>query len=624
MSQMNRIVSTGGIVMALCAAFAGCSSRTNVSATSSSPAQFTHLFITAQAVWFNTNKDATPDDAGWAKFQLKNPVTVDLVQQSNGTLGEIANDLRVAPGTYNSILLLPVDPSTPLTASAQALGATYNQEADFADAASSPPAQLIILNPEKGIVANGTVKVPVGTATKNGVGGLPLGTTNSASTLFGSPTTVTPNSTTNNTTNNNGTTNANGTTVGVTNTGTGTTNNNTTTVSFGVYFHGDRDLHLFNYPSSTASTRATGVLLSASPTANDLSTAGGITGTLTLTNITNVSSNESIANPFSGRTAIEASAELLSADGTHHVVVASAPVDSSGTFTIYPLQSNSRTPTVYDVVIHGPTIATIIIKNVSVATTTPTLTAAANTTGSVATTTASGAVSLGTLIPYTASSFAVNLNATAGATVPPGAALAFYQTLSGASEVPYTIDEVGIDPINRQLVTAESLGMGPIYTGIYSSNGGTITLTSSQPQEKAGVYDVGATAPLFTDSTPSTSSNNQVSKSSPTVNALPALQPGNSAGNASITATVIDSSHLYNYGKLLVSHNGALVGSADLSDVLAERATTATVNGLPTGNVYYLSVIVGNTSTPTSLKYASDPTAVNLASGGATPTVTID
>ena len=82
------------------------------------------MFITAQAVWFNTSKNASADDSGWAKFQLKTPVTVDLVQQSNGTLGEIANDLRVAPGTYNSILLLPVDPTLGLTTSAQALGAS--------------------------------------------------------------------------------------------------------------------------------------------------------------------------------------------------------------------------------------------------------------------------------------------------------------------------------------------------------------------------------------------------------------------------------------------------------------------------------------------------------------------
>src|SRR6202007_2490289 len=104
---------------------------------------------------------------------------------------------------------------------------------------------------------------------------------------------------------------------------------------------------------------AIGAMLSSSPSATDLSTTGGITGTLTpppppspLTNVT----------AASDRVAIQASAEALSADGTHHVVVATAPVQTDGTFTIYPLQSNSKNPTAYDVVIHGPNIATIIIK----------------------------------------------------------------------------------------------------------------------------------------------------------------------------------------------------------------------------------------------------------------------
>ena len=137
MSQMTRFRSTGGIVLALCAVLAGCNSRTNVSATGSTPSQFTHVFITAQEVWFNTNGNAGPDDSGWAKFPLKTPVTVDLVQQSNGTLGELADDLRVAPGTYNSILLLPYNATTATTTASAAVstnlaavGASYPQEAD--------------------------------------------------------------------------------------------------------------------------------------------------------------------------------------------------------------------------------------------------------------------------------------------------------------------------------------------------------------------------------------------------------------------------------------------------------------------------------------------------------------
>src|SRR5205807_2349342 len=71
------------------------------------------------------------------------------------------------------------------------------------------------------------------------------------------------------------------------------------------------------------------------------------------------------------------------AGGTRHVVVGRAPVHADGRFLPNPLATRSSSPTEYDLVIHGPGIATIIIKAVQVtlasssaATTTTTGTAA--------------------------------------------------------------------------------------------------------------------------------------------------------------------------------------------------------------------------------------------------------
>jgi Domain of unknown function (DUF4382) len=619
MSQMTRFALTGTALLAICAAFAGCSARTNASATASTPAQFTHVFVTAQAVWFNTNGDAGPDDSGWAKFQLKNPVTVDLVTESNGTLGEIANDLRVAPGTYNSILLLPVDPTLAVTASAQAAGATFNQEADYVDpTGASHQVQLVLPNPEKGIVVPGsTLKVPVG-----GTGsGLAIGsttsttsttstanTTNSASTLFGSPTTINPTTSTT--------------------TGTSTTNK-TITVSFASSFDGNRDLHTFVYNSN----QLPGVFFSASGLSADLATSGGISGTLSLSSLTSLTP---VTNP-SGRINIQACAESLSADNTHHAVVACSPVQTDGTFTIYPLPSNSSNPLSYDVVIHGPRIATIIVKNVVVTTTTPTLTPAASTAGSVATTTASGAVSLGTLTPTQTVQFPVTATAAAGA-LPAGAAVTFYQSLPASGEVPYAIDAVGIDPFNATTALfppsqiQESLSAGPIVSGTYASNGSTITLTSANV---SGTYLAAATAPLYTDGIASSSVKVQAPTSTQGTSAVdataavaivvPALT-GTSA--AAINATITPSSPgKYNQGELIVSHNGAVIGSADISAALGASGATVTVPGLPSGNTYYLSVIVWNSaqvSQDAPFVYQSIATPVNLSGGSATAEVTIN
>ena len=630
MSQMTRFRSTAGTVLALCAVLVGCNSRTNVSATGSTPSQFTHVFITAQEVWFNTNGSAGPDDSGWAKFPLKTPVTVDLVQQSNGTLGEIANDLRVAPGTYNSILLLPYN-ATGATATASAavstnlaaVGASYPQEADFVDTAgTNHQVALVLPNPEKGIVIPGvSLKVPIGSVGAGALGGTSttgtLGTSGIATTGFGATTT--------------GTTTPTGTT-------TSSTASTTTTVSFGTFFDANRDLHLFCPAGATTTScsagtngtptsTTTGVLLSTNPVATDLSTTGGISGTLTLTSLTNsattnLSSNDLTA--ISGRVAIQASAELLSSDTSnpHHVIIASAPVQTDGTFTIYPLQSNSKTPTVYDVVIHGPNIATIIIKNVSVATTTPSLTDAASTTGSVATTTASGAVSLGTFIPQAADAFSTQIIPSTTSPLPGSAAVTFYQTLPASGEVPYAIDEVGIDPINGNLQTPEVLSLGAVQSGTYASSGSTITVTSSTPAEGPSKYRVSAVAPLYTDGSLSSAAvvdgTTAQALTTPLTVTVSGLTPADGSAAATLSATITESSPgTYTGGELLVSHNGAVIGTATIpSSALLTGSGTATVSGLPSGSGnYYLSAILWS---GTAFNYESVAAPVTVSGGTST------
>jgi hypothetical protein len=634
MSQMTRFASTGGVVLALCAVLAGCNSRTNVSSTGSTPSQFTHVFITAQEVWFNTNGNAGADDSGWSKFPLKTPVTVDLVQQSNGTLGELANDLRVAPGTYNSILLLPytatgatTTASAAVSTNLAAVGATYPQEADFVDAAgTSHQVALVLPNPEKGIVIPGvSLKVPIGSVGAGAVGGTStagtLGTSGIATTGFGATTTGT-------------------TTTGAT-TSTGST---TTTVSFGTFFDANRDLHLFCPAGATATGcpvgtngtptgTTTGVLLSTSPVATDLSTTGGISGTLTLTSLTNTTTTNLTTNnltAISGRVAIQASAELLSSDTSnpHHVIIASAPVQTDGTFTIYPLQSNSKTPTVYDVVIHGPNIATIIIKNVSVATTTPSLTDAASTTGAVATTTATGAVSLGTFIPLAANAFSTQILPSTSSPLPGSAAVTFYQTLPASGEVPYAIDEVGIDPINGNLQTPEVLSLGAIQSGTYSSSGSTITVTSSTPAEGPSKYRVSAIAPLYTDgvlsSAPLVDGTTAQSLTTPLTVTVSGLTPADGSTAAILTASITESSPgTYTGGELLVSRNGAVIGTAGIpSNALLTGSGSVTVTGLPSGSAdatYYLSAILWSA---TAFNYESVAAPVTV-SGGTTTQVAV-
>src|SRR5207237_7185031 len=202
----------------------------------------------------------------------------------------------------------------------------------------------------------------------------------------------------------------------------------------------------------------------------DLSEVGGIQGQLTLTNLTGI-------NSAVGLPAIQVSAQSLSADGTRHVVVSRAPVHADGSFLLYPLATSSSSPADYDLVIHGPGIATIIIKSVQV--TLASSSASSTTSTGTAASSTSNAVSVGTLIPRAAGSYTANVGTATGAALPAGAQVGFYQTLATAGEVPYVIEASPIDPFNETQANAQALSTGTLDSGTYSTSGPSVTLVSA-------------------------------------------------------------------------------------------------------------------------------------------------
>jgi hypothetical protein len=355
---------------------------------------------------------------------------------------------------------------------------------------------------------------------------------------------------------------------------------------------GAKDLTPFKYINQTG--LQTGMLLNPHATAYDQTTVGAIQGTLDVTNLTGVSSPSTTSYLN-----IQVTAESLSADGTRHIAVNSAPVSSSGTFTVYPLSTSSSSPTSYDLVIHGPGIATIIIKSIAVNPGTPSTTTPVN---------------IGTITPRAATSFSVNLNT--ATPLPAGALVGFYQTLPGGSEVPYLIDEQPIDPFSRTFANPQDTSTAtpastpatasqPISTasidyGTFTS-GSTVTLTSADPTEGTSTYRVAGTAPLFTDGALTAT----VSPKSTTV-AVPTLTAASGAILESTTVTISKTTPgKYNKGELILSHDGAIVATVALDSILTQTANgTVTVSGLPGGSsagqfaegLYYISVRTWNTS----------------------------
>src|SRR4029077_14300601 len=169
---------------------AACSTKTDVSLTGNTPARYSHVWVTVQEVWFNSSATAGPEDGGWAKFPLSTPSTVDLVAQNGGNLGSITSGLRIPAATYSQVRLIPVDASAALSASAQNAGALYNFEADYVDSKGvTQQVPLALLNPDKGIGIQTSIKVPVGNgspsltgASATTTGALPFGSSSGTAT----------------------------------------------------------------------------------------------------------------------------------------------------------------------------------------------------------------------------------------------------------------------------------------------------------------------------------------------------------------------------------------------------------------------------------------------------------
>src|SRR5580692_7797529 len=174
-----------------CAMLAGCESRTDVSATGNTPAQYTHVFLTVNQIWFNTSATALATDSSWSKFTLTTPETVDLVTLNNGTLSQFASELKLATGTYSQVMLILADSTDALTSAAQASGAASNDEVDYVDTLDLPhTVPLAILNAAQGINISTSLTVAAA-STSSGFGNTTTSTstttTSSAPSTFSAP-----------------------------------------------------------------------------------------------------------------------------------------------------------------------------------------------------------------------------------------------------------------------------------------------------------------------------------------------------------------------------------------------------------------------------------------------------
>ncbi len=371
-----------------------------------------------------------------------------------------------------------------------------------------------------------------------------------------------------------------------------------------VAFDAARDLTEFRYGNRT------GFLLNPVLRAYEVGDAGTLRGTLNLSQLQ--------VDTETGRPDIQVTAQKLDQALDRHVLVGSSPVGANGAFVLYPLPiDEDEATTEFDLVISGPGIQTVVVRDVPVSAGVP-----ANATN----------VSLGiTLEP--ADAYEANLQAEAPL-FPRGARVGFYQTLPGEDE-PYLVAVAPVDPLTGRfaqpvmLSQADSISHGTYGTGF--------TLRSGTPKEGAGRYAVAALSSHYGQGTLASTTLRPASPASDTaLFSVPALDVVSPAVPGAISTTVtVETPARYDRGALLVTREGAVVSTASLDEVLQQQlgSTFVDVPQLPAGTeasslatgLYHLEAWTWNSANPADsfTRHAGDAAADLRTTANASGAVTI-
>ena len=548
-SLKSRLFRTA-ILLSAALGISACSVDTTVSVGASTAPQVQHLYVTATQVWLSTSATASPTDNGWVGSKLATPVSIDLVALNAGSLSSLLSGVKAGAGTYKQVRIVLADSADPLTASAQAAGLTWNAQVQYVDAQNnSATLPLELPSPKSQLIIPATVALSGG-----GAGVFMNASTSTADTSA-----------------------------------TAAAASGTTTATVAVDLDTVRKWVLFKFDDQS------GALMSPSMRVMTVKNAGAISGSVDLSRVA--------SSVLTGPQGIVVTAEALRADGTRFEAVKSVALQSGGVFTLYPLPVTSSGNTVYDLVIHGPGIRTVILSQVPVSTSD----------AESATAVQSSAISISSARDYT-------VNTAANSAVLPGGSLVgFYQTIPG-STAPHLIDFALLDPFSGGFTSNLSLSADAIDYGTYNKSG-DIVMSTSAPDEGIGSYRIGGDAPLRVPSSLSTT----ISAPTAVVDAvqpifLPPLGP---ITNAAVNGTLDVAAARFDRGFLMISRGGQLIEAVDLRNALSSLSARIpfTVSGLPAAvdaARYDVSTRLWNSRDPAgTLTRAAASTQADLTTGSA-------
>lgn len=316
----------------------------------------------------------------------------------------------------------------------------------------------------------------------------------------------------------------------------GTTTINTVQVAFDAA----RDLTEFRYGNRT------GFLLNPVLSAYETGEAGTIRGSLNLSQLD--------IDTDTGRPDIQVTAQKLDKALNRHVLVGSSPVALNGSFVLYPLPlDKDEDSTRFDLVISGPGIQTVVVRDVPVSTSVPA--DASN-------------VPLGIMLEP-ADSYEANLQEDQPL-APRGGRVGFYQTLPGEDE-PYLVAVAPVDPLSGRF--AQPVRLSRASSISHGTYGNGFTLRSGTPKEGAARYGVAALSSHYGHGAFAPATVRPASAISDTaLFSVPALEIASPAVPGTITTTVtVETPARYDRGALLITREGAVATVASLDEVLQQQ-----------------------------------------------------
>jgi len=281
---------------------------------------------------------------------------------------------------------------------------------------------------------------------------------------------------------------------------------------------------------------------------------------------------------------VVASATSLSVDGLFHQEVRSVDVAADGTFLLYPLPTQS----LYDVVIHGGNMETIVVSGVFVDPTgllriTPTLLSSAAT----------------PLVPVLSTGDrAVTVT---NALAPAGSRVFFGQTVAGsgggASDVPYAVATEAADPATGRLSHPVTLPVGQIHYAAFNrstdGNGVPPGFSAVTPVEGLNAWSVWSQGTLAT----TTSAAVPLAAAATSVSApSPIAVAGLATGTIAVTLSG-NASNGADRAELIVSNDGGVVSVVDVSAQIATHGGSTTIDvpggsasAAPAATVYWVAL----------------------------------